>query len=149
MFRGSAIARVDDKGRIKIPAQFRQPIETQFGNEFYITSTNGTFARLYPLPAWVDMEKWFLDQPEFDPDVMHLQEAMTYWGSMSTMDKQGRILIHGDLRRAAGISEEVKILGRIKFLDVWNLKALEERMHSYEVNDAKLKAISDRVRRES
>jgi len=149
VFRGSANARVDEKGRIKIPAQFRQPIESQFGTEFYITSIDGKYARLYPLPAWVEVEKWLLDQPEFDPDVMHFQEALTYWGSMSTMDKQGRILIQSDLRRAAGIVDEVKVLGRTKYLDVWNLKALDERINSYEMNDAKLKAFSDRVRRES
>ena len=43
----------------------------------------------------------------------------------------------------------MKVLGRMKYLDVWNLKALDERINSYEMNDAKLKALSDRVRRES
>jgi MraZ protein len=149
VFRGSSVARVDEKGRIKIPTQFRQPIESQFGNEFYITSIDGSFARIYPLPVWVDVEKWLLNQPEFDPDVMHFQEALTYYGSTASMDKQGRILIHADLREKAGIVDEVKILGQLKYLDVWNLKKLDERIGSYEINDEKLKALSDRARRES
>jgi MraZ protein len=149
MFRGSAIARVDEKGRVKIPSQFRQFLETQFGNEFYITSLDGNSVRLYPLPVWVEVEKWLLDQPEFDPDVMHFQDALTYYGTTAAMDKQGRLLIQADLRRKAGIVDEVKILGQLRFLDLWNLKRLEERISSYEINDAKLKALSDRARKES
>ena len=101
MFRGSSVVRVDEKGRIKVPSQFRQYAETQYGNEFYITSFNGKFARLYPLPVWVDVEKWIDAQPEFDPDIMHFQEVLTYWGAMATMDGQGRILLPADLRRQA------------------------------------------------
>lgn len=149
MFRGSSIAHVDEKGRIKIPSQFRQSIETEFGNDFYITSLDGSFARLYPLPAWLEVERWFESQPAFDPDVMHFQETLTYWGSMASMDKQGRILIQGDLRDKAEISGEVKILGQLKYLDVWNRRNLDERIGSYQMTDAKLKALSDRARRES
>lgn len=149
MFRGSSIVRVDEKGRIKVPSHFRQHAESQYGNEFYITSWNGKFARLYPLPVWVGVEKWIDAQPEFDPDVMDFHERLTYWGAMATMDGQGRILLPANLREKAELSDEVMILGKSKYLDVWNKKTIDERVESNEMTDEKLKAISERARRES
>jgi MraZ protein len=149
VFRGSSIARVDEKGRIKIPSHFRQFAETQYGNEFYITSFNGKFARLYPLPVWIGVEKWIDAQPEFDPDIQHFQEMLTYWGAMATMDAQGRILLPAKLRGKAGLVEEVTILGQSKHMDVWNKKTIDERIESNEMTDEKLKTISERARRES
>ena len=49
----------------------------------------------------------------------------------------------------AEIVDEVKILGQLKYLDVWNRKNLDERIESYQMTDAKLKALSERARRES
>ena len=54
--RGSYEARIDDKGRLKIPSQFRDLIERSFGTVFYITSLDGETARVYPLPEWEAIE---------------------------------------------------------------------------------------------
>jgi len=83
------------------------------------------------------------------PDVQHFHEMLTYWGAAATMDGQGRILLPGDLRGKAKLEGEVMILGQIKYMDVWNRKAIDERVGSFQITDEKLKAISDRARRES
>ena len=48
MFRGNAPARIDDKGRLKIPNMFRAFLETKYGRELFVTSTTGEFVRVYP-----------------------------------------------------------------------------------------------------
>ena len=55
--RGSAESTVDEKGRIKVPARFREPLETAYGSEFFITSVTGVEILVYPLPVWAAFEE--------------------------------------------------------------------------------------------
>jgi MraZ protein len=52
MFRGNHPARVDEKGRLKLPAEFKRRIEEGYGSQFYITSKDGKVAEIYPLQEW-------------------------------------------------------------------------------------------------
>ena len=52
MFRGSAPAKIDEKGRLKIPTDFRRVIEERYGPDLFVTSVMGDAALLYPLPVW-------------------------------------------------------------------------------------------------
>lgn len=144
MLRGNAQARVDEKGRLKIPAHFREFIQKKYGSEFYVTSLDGQFARLYPLPVWLDIEGRLETLPTFDPVIMRFKEAVTYYGASATMDKQGRLLIHPQLREKSKIVEEVCLLGQLTYLDVWNRKKLDERVASRTFSDEDLKVLSDR-----
>ena len=51
MFRGNAPARIDDKGRLKIPTGFRALLETKYGRELFLTSLSGEYVRVYPMPV--------------------------------------------------------------------------------------------------
>jgi len=144
VLRGSALARVDEKGRLKIPAHYRQVIEGKFGRDFYVTSLDGHSVRLYPFPVWLELEEKMVSLPTFDPVVMRFKEAVTYYGATASMDKQGRILVHAPLRERAQIVEEVSILGQLTYLDVWNRKKLDERVTSRSFTDEDLKILSDR-----
>jgi MraZ protein len=144
VLRGSALARVDEKGRLKIPAHYRQAIEGKYGRDFYVTSLDGHSVRLYPFPVWLDIEQRLLGLPTFDPVVSRFKEAVTYFGATATMDKQGRILVHAPLREKAKIVEEVSILGQLNYLDIWNRKKLDERVASRTFTDEDLKTLSDR-----
>lgn len=144
MLRGSAIARVDDKGRVKIPAQYRQLIESKYGHDLYVTSLDGRFVRIYPFPVWLEVEQRLLDQPSMDPVITRFSEAVTYFGSAATMDRQGRVLIQSHLRERAKIVEEITILGRLRYLDLWNRKTLDERIESRTLTDEDLSVLSER-----
>src|SRR5436309_2807527 len=56
MFRGSAPAKIDDKGRLKIPTDFRRYLEERYGLDLFVTSVQGDSALLYPLPVWEEIE---------------------------------------------------------------------------------------------
>lgn len=144
MLRGSAQARVDDKGRVKVPAHYRQVIESKYGRELYVTSLDGQFVRLYPFPVWLEVEQKLIHQPSFDPTIMRFKEALTYFGSPATMDKQGRVLVQAPLRERAKIVEEVAILGQLSYLDLWNRKTLDDRIKSRSLTDEDLKVLSER-----
>ena len=52
MFRGNAPARIDDKGRLKVPNAFRTLVQGKHGLELFLTSVTGECVRIYPMPAW-------------------------------------------------------------------------------------------------
>ncbi|MBI3447337.1 MAG: division/cell wall cluster transcriptional repressor MraZ [Acidobacteria bacterium] len=135
---------MDEKGRLKIPSHYRQIIEGKFGREFYVTSLDGSFVRLYPFPVWLEIETKLLSVPSFDPVVSRFREAVTYYGATASMDKQGRLLVQAPLREKSKIVEEVSILGQLNYLDVWNRKKLDERVASRTFTEEDLKVLSDR-----
>jgi len=135
---------VDEKGRLKIPSHYRQIIEGKFGREFYVTSLDGSFVRLYPFPVWLEIEAKLLAVPSFDPVVSRFREAVTYYGATASMDRQGRLLVQAPLREKSKIVEEVSILGQLNYLDVWNRKKLDERVASRTFTEEDLKVLSDR-----
>ena len=56
MLRGNYLATVDEKGRVKVPADFLEELRKS-GKKFYVTSANGEFAQLYPMKVWEEIEK--------------------------------------------------------------------------------------------
>ena len=57
MFRGNAPARIDDKGRLKVPNAFRSLLESKYGRELFLTSLTGEYVRIYPMPVWLEIEQ--------------------------------------------------------------------------------------------
>src|SRR5437667_6363089 len=108
---GHAPARVDDKGRLKVPADFRKFIEERYGSDCFITSTDGERAVIYPMPVWYDFQGRLTKVPSTSLAKSKLLERMNYFGQASTIDKQGRVLVPAVLRNVAGIAEDVVVIG--------------------------------------
>ncbi len=128
MLRGNSPATVDQKGRIKIPAQFRRFIEDQFGRELFVTSLTGEFVRIYPFHTWLEIEKKLEEVPSMNPTVSRFLTFVNYFGQVTSMDRQGRVLIQAHLRESAQMNGEVAILGNQKYLDIWNRENFETRL---------------------
>ena len=56
MLRGNALAKVDEKGRLKLPKSFRNVIEPEYGTEFFVTSHGGGSIQVYPMAVWEEIE---------------------------------------------------------------------------------------------
>ena len=67
MFRGRQTARIDDKGRLKIPSEFRALMEQQHGSRLFVTSLTGEYVRLYPMPVWEAVEARLAAMPSTHP----------------------------------------------------------------------------------
>ena len=89
MLRGNYTARIDVKGRLKVPTEFRRLIEEKHGKDFYITSLTGECVRIYPLPEWESIEQRLSLLPSMDPARRKFLDRTNYFGQQATMDGQG------------------------------------------------------------
>lgn len=128
MLRGNYTARMDDKGRLKVPTVFRRYIEERHGTEVYVTSLTGECVRVYPLPEWELIEQRLALLPSMDPARRRFLDRANYFGQQATMDNQGRVLIHPLLRRSASVMGDVAVLGYLNYLEVWELERFQQRL---------------------
>jgi len=128
MLRGNALAKIDGKGRLKLPAIFRSVIEPKYGNEFFVTSLRGESARIYPMEVYARFEERLLQSSSVQPLVTKLRNALNYFGQRTVMDAQGRILIHPRLGDKTRLEGDVAVLGQQNYLEVWNRKDVEESL---------------------
>jgi MraZ protein len=143
MLRGSSLAKLDEKGRLKLPAAFRALLEPKFGTDFFVTSLRGDSVRIYPMEVWLRVEERIARASSLNPSVMRFKNAVNYFGQSSPMDAQGRILIHPLLRERADVRGEVVVLGQQDFLEVWNRNVFEERLQADPLTDTDLGALAD------
>jgi MraZ protein len=131
MLRGNYTARIDNKGRLKIPTAFRRYLEEKYSSaEVYVTSLTGECARLYPLAEWEAIEQRLALLPSMDPARRKFLDGMNYYGQQAEIDAQGRVLIHPLLRKSAGVVGDVAVLGYLTYLEVWELERFERRLLS-------------------
>jgi MraZ protein len=142
MLRGNALAKVDDKGRLKVPATFRSVIEPNYGSEFFITSLRGESVRIYPMQVYAELEERLIRSSAVEPLVNKLRNSLNYFGQGAAMDQQGRILIHPLLREKAEIHGEVAVLGQQNFLEVWNRAAFEQKFQHDPLTDEDLRQLA-------
>ncbi len=128
MFRGNHTARIDEKGRLKIPVGFARTLEEEFGREVFITSLTGDCARIYPMKEWIAIENRLLALPSLDPTRRKFLERTSYFGQTSEADGQGRVLVPYQLRARAELIGDVAILGALTYLEVWSLDRFEARL---------------------
>ncbi|HEY3169784.1 MAG TPA: division/cell wall cluster transcriptional repressor MraZ [Thermoanaerobaculia bacterium] len=127
-FRGSAPARVDEKGRLKVPSLFRAQIEEAFGPELFVTSVHGRNVLLFPLAMWRALEEKLAALPAVHRAKTKFLERVNYYGQDATLDGQGRVLIPQILRDAAKLPADVVVTGNIDHLVVSDRGALEGRL---------------------
>ena len=120
MLRGSYPARVDEKGRLKIPAAFLQQLREGESGEFFVTSHSGQFVRVYPLTEWSRIEERLARVSSTNRVKKKFLNLTNYYGQVVSLDKQGRLLIPALLRDSAAMKGEVTVLGSLTYLDVWN-----------------------------
>jgi MraZ protein len=118
--RGSAPARIDDKGRLKVPTLFRADIQDRKGPDVFVTSLTGACVQIYPMSTWLEVERKILAMPGTHPARIKFLDRVNYFGQTSELDAQGRIVVPPLLRTSASIVGEVRVFGRINYLEVWN-----------------------------
>ena len=120
MFRGNAPARIDDKGRLKVPNAFRSLLESKYGRDLFLTSLTGEYVRIYPMPVWLETEEKLGRMPSSHPARLRFLDRISYFGQAGELDAQGRVIIPARLRESATMSGDVDVLGLYNCLDVWN-----------------------------
>ena len=126
--RGSAPARVEDKGRLKSPTVFRGVIQDQHGPDVFITSLTGDCVRIYPMPVWLEIERKLSEMPSTHPTRVKFLDRVNYYGVPGELDSQGRIVIPPHLRESASMTGDVRVFGRIDHVEVWNEERFAQKL---------------------
>jgi len=126
MFRGNHPTRVDEKGRLKVPADFKRLIDEKYGTQFYITSLDGKVAQVYPFEEWQRIEEKLARLSNFNPTKKKFLDRTNYYGQLVEIDGQGRVLIPALLRETARIQGEVAVVGNLTYLEVQSIEAYKK-----------------------
>ena len=143
MFRGNAPARIDDKGRLKVPNAFKSLLESKYGRDLFLSSLSGEYVRIYPMPVWLEIEEKLTRMPSTHPSRLRFLDRVNYFGQAAELDAQGRVLIPLRLREAATMNGDVDVLGQVNFLDVWNHDRLTTKMQREPYTDDDARALSE------
>jgi MraZ protein len=143
VFRGNAPARIDEKGRLKLPSSFRTLVEAKYGKDLFLTSLTGEYVRIYPMPVWIELEQKLSAVPSANPAKLRFLDRVNYFGQMGELDVQGRVVIPYRLRDAAPMSGDVDVLGLFNYLDVWNHERFLAKLQREPYTDDDARALSE------
>ena len=144
--RGIFAARVDEKGRLKLPVNFQAFLNASGGGNVFITSLDYTTGRIYPLALWKKNEE-ILNAATDDTDTAEdISFAANILGADAEMDNQGRLLVPTDLRRELNMEGQPVWLECFQGgINIYNEKVYEERKQRSRENLAdKLKAFKSK-----
>lgn len=122
--RGHAEARIDDKGRLKMPSAFKKTLEASYGNALFLTALTDEFLQAYPLPVWEEIEARVTGLGFLNPSRRRFLTRANRYGIESDMDAQGRVALKPIQRDLIGINDEVVLIGCLDHIQVWPAERL-------------------------
>ncbi|RVU30474.1 division/cell wall cluster transcriptional repressor MraZ [Neptunomonas marina] len=121
MFRGVNQVNLDVKGRMAIPARYRDQIADQCAGHLVMTiDTEERCLLLYPTDEWEKIQRQIDALPSFDPMTRRLQRLLVGHATDLDMDKSGRVLVPAPLREYAGLEKRIILLGQGRKFEVWD-----------------------------
>jgi MraZ protein len=147
MFRGNHPAKVDEKGRLKLPSAFKQLVDANNVTQFYVTSTDGKSAEIWPLPEWEKREEQLADSSTMDDAVRKYLNVTSYYGQQVEMDNQARLLLPQILRNAAQLDGEVTVFGIRTYLEVHNRENFEQNLAANQLTADDRKTMAEILRK--
>jgi len=143
VLRGNSPAKIDDRGRLKIPNGFRSLIEDEHERDLFVTSLHGDSVRLYPMTVWTAIEKRLSQIPSTHPSRLKFLDRVNFYGQVSEIDTQGRVVIPSRLRESATMVGEVDVFGQFNYLEVWNHERFVAKLQREPFTDDDARALSD------
>lgn len=121
MFRGFHEISLDAKGRLVIPARYRDLLKEHCNGQLVATiDIRDTCLRIYPLPVWEELENQLEKLPSTNPGVRRIQRLILGYASDVEMDGSGRVLLPPALRKYAGLEKDLVLVGQGKKLELWS-----------------------------
>lgn len=121
MFRGFHEISLDAKGRLVIPARYRDLLKEHCNGQLVATiDIRDTCLRMYPLPVWEELESQLEKLPSTNPGVRRIQRLILGYASDVEMDGSGRVLLPPALRKYAGLERDLVLVGQGKKLELWS-----------------------------
>lgn len=143
MFRGSASTKIDDRGRLKMPTEFRRLMDENWGKDLFLTSVHGDCALVYPLAVWEEHELKLASLPQTHVSKQRYLARVNYYGQQGSLDAQGRVVVSPILREATEMSGEVVVFGALNHLEVWNHTRFQQKLKEDPFTIDDLQSLSD------
>jgi MraZ protein len=131
MFTGSYFHTMDNKGRVSIPARYREILKGGKDRQIILTNFGG-YVLAFPQSEWTKIEVKFAEQPLFRKDVRAFQRFLISGVEECPLDRQGRILVPPNLRDYARLSREVCLVGAIRCFEIWDRGTFESHRKELE-----------------
>ncbi|RMG57310.1 MAG: transcriptional regulator MraZ [Gammaproteobacteria bacterium] len=135
MFRGVANLSLDAKGRMAIPARYRERLRESCAGRMIVTIDQDGCLLIYPLPEWERIEQALMNQPNMDPRVRRLQRQLVGHAHDVEMDGHGRILVPAALREYAGIEKQAVLVGQGRKFELWDEVRWNEERDAWRAED--------------
>jgi transcriptional regulator MraZ len=119
-FRGINNIAVDAKGRMAMPARYRERLLEACGGRLIVTVDQDHCLLVYPLPEWEIIETKLNELPSLNKTARLLQRLLIGHATELEMDGQGRILLPAMLRDFAGLNKKAVLIGQGKKLEIWD-----------------------------
>jgi MraZ protein len=145
MFRGINGVNLDTKGRIVMPARYREDLQ---GRVVMTIDTEERCLLLYPSSDWEEIERKLADLPSFNPQARRIQRLLIGHATEIELDGNGRVLLPPLLREYAGLNKEAILVGQGKKFELWDEKQWQERREQWlaEGIDSSLSALPDELK---
>jgi MraZ protein len=124
VFTGSYFHTMDNKGRVSIPARYREILKDRKDRQIILTNFGG-YLLAFPQSEWSKIEAKFAEQPLFRKDLRNFQRFLISGVEECLLDRQGRILVPPNLRDYARLSREVCLVGAVRCFEIWDRSTFE------------------------
>jgi MraZ protein len=142
MFRGRYFHTIDPKGRLSIPARFRDALQNGYEGKLVVVP-NESCVEVHPLEEWERIEEKLNEKSLFDADVRRAGRLYISRAKDTTLDNAGRILIPPDVREQGGLTRDVTLVGGgRRYFEVWDRPRFDEFERN---NQGELPSIFDKL----
>jgi MraZ protein len=128
LFRGVANLSLDNKGRLAVPAKYRDVLLSRCEGRLIITADPSKCLLIYPRPEWEPIEQKLNSLSSFNPQIRSLQRLLVGNATDAEMDGVGRILVPSPLRQFAGIEKATVLVGQGNKFELWEEGSWQRQM---------------------
>jgi MraZ protein len=148
MFRGQFAHTIDAKGRVSLPARFRDALVAAGDVRFILTpALFEPCLHLYPMRAWEELEDKIANLPSFDPNIVRFRRLYLSAATECELDKAGRVLVPPALRDKAALARDVLWAGMGRTIELWSKEKWDAELQlTSEEQQAFKQAVMEQIR---
>jgi MraZ protein len=128
VFRGIAQLNLDSKGRLAMPARYRELLAARSGGQLVITADFDKCLLIYPLPDWEPIQEKLMALSSLNPRIRGLQRQLIGNAEEIRLDAAGRLLVPTALREYAQLEKHVALVGQGNKFELWSKEKWEEAL---------------------